>query len=631
MSTAVKGNIGALLLAIVSIYPGVAQNDSIGSSRHLGNVVVTGVKGTGDVRHLSQTVTVIDHADIESDKRASLLPLINENAPGVFITSRGVLGYGVSGGAAGGISIRGLSGANARMMVLVDGHPQYAGIFGHPISDAYQPMLAERVEVLRGPASVLYGSNAMSGVINIITKQSAHNGLHTDFRAGYGSYNTLESSISSSYKKDRLTVTAGGAYNRTDGHRANSCFNQISGFGKVSYSLSENWSVYGDIDLTHFNASNPGPVSAPLEDADQSISRGAMSVSVNNRYARTSGGVSYFYNWGNHYINDGYVPSKDETARNTRFKSRDNMMGVSVYQTFCYLYCNRITAGFDWFRYGGNAWNKIVTGENSGNINSLVDKHLNEFAGYAEIRQDISDIATLNAGIRLDHHSALGNEWIPQFGAVFHLPVDVKLSASKGFRYPILREMYMFPPQNPDLRPESMWNYEIGMSQYMLDGRLNYEINLFYIDGKNLIETRPNPSGAGMLNQNSGQFRIMGTELKADYRINRLFDTNINYSYLHTDRRMIAAPRHKIFAGGSFHNKKWRIDTGVQYVAGLYTDETAGKSEHFMLCNLKVEFRIIKQVSLWMRGENLLAAKYEINKGYTMPRATVMAGVSLNI
>ena len=60
------------------------------------------------------------------------------------------MGYGVSGGAAGSISLRGLSGGTARLMVMIDGHPQYAGIFGHPIADAYQSFLAERVEVLRG-------------------------------------------------------------------------------------------------------------------------------------------------------------------------------------------------------------------------------------------------------------------------------------------------------------------------------------------------------------------------------------------------------------------------------------------------------------------------------------------------
>lgn len=89
------------------------------------------------------------------------------------------MGYGVSNGAAGSISLRGLSGSSARLMVMIDGHPQYAGIFGHPIADAYQSFLAERVEVLRGPASVLYGSNAMGGVVNIVTRKMQEDGFNT--------------------------------------------------------------------------------------------------------------------------------------------------------------------------------------------------------------------------------------------------------------------------------------------------------------------------------------------------------------------------------------------------------------------------------------------------------------------
>lgn len=88
------------------------------------------------------------------------------------------MGYGVSTGAAGGMSLRGIgAGVNAAggpttsLLVLIDGHPQYMGLMGHPIADAYQSMMAERVEVLRGPASVLYGSNAMGGVINIVTRK----------------------------------------------------------------------------------------------------------------------------------------------------------------------------------------------------------------------------------------------------------------------------------------------------------------------------------------------------------------------------------------------------------------------------------------------------------------------------
>ena len=127
------------------------------------SVVVTGARYASDIRHLPMTVSVVGREKIEQSLQPSLLPTLTEQVPGLFTTARGIMGYGVSDGAAGGISLRGLSGGSGRLMVLIDGHPQYMGLMGHPIADAYQSLMAERVEVLRGPASVLYGSNAKIG------------------------------------------------------------------------------------------------------------------------------------------------------------------------------------------------------------------------------------------------------------------------------------------------------------------------------------------------------------------------------------------------------------------------------------------------------------------------------------
>ena len=298
----------------------------------------------------------------------------------------------------------------------------------------------------------------------------------------------------------------------------------------------------------------------------------------------------------------------------------------------CSICSNRITAGFDWFRYGGKAWTDYVAGPNACTRRDLVDKYENELAGYVDFRQNISHWLTLNAGVRVDHHSRVGTEWIPQGGVALHLPHDMELkaSATKGCRYPILREMYMFPPQNPDLKPESLWNYELAFSQMLLDGRLNYGVNIFYIDGKNLIMTLPNPNGTGRLNQNSGQIDNVGTELQAAYRIDRSCSVDANYSYLHMKNPVIAAPEHKLYAGVVFTQQKWTVSTGVQYVAGLYTSVNPDRQEHFVLWNLRGQFNVNRWLGLWARGENLLAQRYEINAGYPMPKATVMAGITLN-
>ena len=190
----------------------MAQTDTTRTARSfaLDEVVVTGTRNETDVRHLSQTVSVVGRPVIEQSMQPSLLPVLTEQVSGLFVTERGVMGYGVSGGAAGGISLRGLSGGSARLMVLIDGHPQYAGIFGHPIADAYQSLLADRVEVLRGPASVLYGSNAMGGVINIVTRQMEEEGSKTDLQVGYGSYNTLQTEVTNRLKRGRFSsITTG--------------------------------------------------------------------------------------------------------------------------------------------------------------------------------------------------------------------------------------------------------------------------------------------------------------------------------------------------------------------------------------------------------------------------------------
>lgn len=604
-----------------------------GKVYEIGEVVVTGARNETDVRHLSQTVSVVNRSEIDQALQPSLLPVLTEQIPGLFVTSRGVMGYGVSGGAAGSISLRGLSGGTARLMVMIDGHPQYAGIFGHPIADAYQSFLAERVEVLRGPASVLYGSNAMGGVVNIVTRKMQEDGVKTNLRAGYGSYNTLETELTNRIRKGRFSSIVSGSYNRTDGHRADMGFEQYGGYAKLGYEMTDNWNLRGDVNVTHFNASYPGPVDAPLLDGDQRITRGMTSFAVENRYEKTSGAVSFFYNWGNHWINDGYTPSAGEGPQDDRFNSRDNMMGVSLYQSTQFFKGNRITLGFDWFRYGGHAWSEYVSGENIGTTSELVDKHEDELAGYIDFRQDIGSWLTFNAGLRADHHSRVGLEWVPQAGLAFHLPhaIELKASASKGFRYPILREMYMFLPQNPDLQPESMWNYELAFSQRLMEGRLTYGVNLFYIDGKNLIQTLPNPNGSGMLNQNSGEIENTGVEIQAAYRINRQWSVDGNYSFLHMENPVIAAPEHKLYAGANFSHRRWNVSTGIQYVEGLYTSVGENENkENFVLWNLRASFRACKWLDIWARGENLLAQKYEINAGYPMPGATVMAGFNLS-
>ena len=595
----------------------------------IGEVVVTGTRNETDVRHLPMTVSVVNREQIEHRNDPSLLPLLTEYIPGLFTTSRGLMGYGVSGGAAGGMSLRGIGGVpqeglpTTGMLVLIDGHPQYMGLMGHPISDAYQSLLAERVEVLRGPASVLYGSNAMGGVINIVTRKMQQEGIRTHVNVGYGSYNTLQSEVTNRIRKGRFTSIVSGSYNRTDGHRKDMEFEQYGGYAKFGYEISDAWNVWADVNLTHFDASNPGEISNPLLDNDQRITRGMTSFALANHYAKTSGTLSFFYNWGKHWINDGYHLGGDPL--DYRFHSRDRMLGVSWYQSVQLFEGNRLTVGFDYFHFGGEAWNKTLAGERD----TQADKTQDDVAGYIDFRQNLGDWLTFDVGLRVDHHSQVGTEWVPQIGFSFHLPEngEVKLMASKGFRYPTIREMYMFRPANPDLKPERLWSYELSFAQRLLDGRLSYGVNVFYIDGENLIMRVP--IDGRPLNVNTGKIENSGIEAQVAYRIVPAWSVDANYSYLHMDNPVLASPEHKLYVGTAFSKGRWNVSTGLQYVAGLYKELDPEETEDFLLWNVRRSFRVLDGFDVWVKGENLLAQRYEINAGFPMPKATVMAGVNI--
>ena len=616
---------------IFSIANATESNDTL-KSGSIQEVVITGTRAATDVRHLSQTVNVIDRQAIEETHRVSLLPLLTEQVPGLFITQRGYAGYGVSGGAAGAISMRGMSGGAGRLIVLIDGHPNYAGIYGHPIADSYQSLMTDRVEVLRGPASLLYGSGAMAGVLNIVTKKTK-DGTDVRFNAGYGSFNTAETELSVNTRQGKMSAVASGSYIRTDGHRENMNFEQFGGYAKLGYDISDNWNASANIDVTRFVASQPGPETAPLTDADQEITRGTTALFVENNYANTSGAVSVFYSWGNHWINDGYAAGT--APKLFRFISYDEMLGASAWQSINLFEGNRITAGLDFYRYGGKANNHFVDGPKAGTDELQVEKSENELAGYVDVRQELGSLATLNAGLRVDHHFTAGTNFVPQAGAAFHLPAsaEVKLSVGKGFRYPIIREMYMYKPANADLKPESLWNYEIAFSQSLIGGRLNYGINLFHMDVDNIILTLPNPNGGNppMLNQNSGELKNTGVEVQASYLISKSFAVNGNYSYLNMETPVVGAPEHKAYLGGSFNLNGLHASTGLQYINGLYSAVGPDKKENFLLWNARVSYQISDMIGVWVNGDNLLNTKYQINSGYPMPGIAFMGGITLTL
>ena len=616
----------ALLLTLLLAVTPASAGDTLPTFT-LDEVVATGTRTVADQRLLPVTVSVVNEQTLTEKAAPNILPTLTEQVPGLFITQRGVIGYGVSTGGSGGIKVRGIGGQpNTDVLVLIDGLPQYAGLYGHPIADNYQTQMAERVEVIRGPASLYYGSNAMGGVINIVTHRPTTDTIITSLHAQGGSFGSVDAGIAHQMRRGPWTEAVGFNYVRTSGHRPNTAFDQYSGSLRLGYAINEHWSLSTTGNIAYFNTANPGTVSAPILESHQHVLRGMATLSAENRYERTEGAIRAYYSGGRHRINDGH--KETEPAPTSEYNHTDLMLGVTVYQTVRLFRGNHTTFGLDYQHFGGHVWNRILTDDSRKDI---VRKTQYELAGYVDFRQQVVDWFSLDAGVRLGWHFVAGFYYAPQAGLSFLLPHDAQLKAivSRGFRNPTIRELYMYAPANDSLRAVSLWNYEISYKQYFLGGRIRVGANIFYMHAANMIETqmvdgRPR-------NMNTGELKNAGAEAEFSARVWKGLILGANYSYLYMANPILAAPEHKLNISAAYHHDRFRIGTSVQYIHGLYTAiGAAPQKQNFCLWDAHAAGRIWRQLWVTLTADNILGTEYEINAGFPMPKTTVMAGLQFS-
>ncbi len=603
-----------------------AQSDTI----TIDEVVVTGTRAGVNRNNIPMTISVVNRREIEESSESALLPVLSERIPGMFVTERGVTGFGVASGGSGGITMRGIGGSpTTEVLVLIDGHPQYMGIMGHHLPDAYVASDVEKVEVIRGPGSILYGSNAMGGVINIITRKQEKEGWNANARLMYGSHNTQKYMGNGGIKKEKYDVFFSLNRDRTDGHRDRSDFEITNAYLRSGYRFSDALRLWADVSVASFNAQNPGTESQPMFDNIADIVRGVASATLENNLASGNGALKVFYNFGNHKINDGYTGGGN--PRDFRFRSTDYNFGAMLYQTFRPLQGNLITVGTDFKRFGGHARNRYE--DNRPDVN-LADTSLYELAGYLIVQQTLFEKLTLNGGIRLDHNESFGNEWIPQIGIAYrpYSHTVFKGSFSKGFRSPTLRELYYraaWAAANPDLKPERLLNWEASVGRTFADV-LFIELTGFLSKGNNLIQ--PVSTDEGMKNRNTGDFLNRGIEVQLKWQAKKNLELQGNYSYLDLNKKILFAPKQKLSLFASYQLKKWNMSLSYQYIDDLYsvTGENS-KKESYGLWNARISYRPVKFLQLFAKGENLTDKKYQIMNGYPMPGFTVFGGINITV
>jgi iron complex outermembrane receptor protein len=598
----------SILLLVLFFSISTFSQETVNDSLLLDEVIITGTPVKINRNSVPMAVSVVNNDQIAESDESALLPVLSGRVPGLFVTERGITGFGVAAGAAGQISIRGVGGnPTTGVLILIDGHPQFMGIFGHPLSDSYAASDVERVEVIRGPGSILYGSNSMGGVINIITKKQQEEGLHGSARAIYGSYNTLKGMVSCGYRKNKLSAFASVNHDETNGHRPHSDFILNNTYIKLGYELSNYLYANADLGIAGFKASDPGPDTAQAYRGQSiDITRGYWSVSLNNHYEKLSGSAKFFYNFGEHNVTDG-------------FYSKDANYGVTLFEALKLFKGNSITIGSDYMNYGGKAKNENL---------SIVfkDTAIYDAGIYGFVQQTLFNRLLINAGLRLQQNEVYGSELIPSAGFAYKFSnvVSWKVNFSKGFRSPTIRELYMWN-HNPDLSPERVFNYETGIAAYFLKKTLAIDATVYVIKGDNLIV-----SGQMGRLSNSGIFENKGIEVSIKANPYKNLFYNAVYSFIDMKDPVYATPRHHFYVSGHYTLKNLLAMVNLQYVSGLDTDPSAivHTNENYTLLNAKISYNFLKKIGLFISAENLLNERYETNRFYTMPRNTFFCGVN---
>jgi outer membrane cobalamin receptor len=586
---------------------GQASRDTV-RTYVLDPVTVTGTNIEALRSSVPNAVSIVSREDIRRTGETSVLAVLNKVVPGLFLTERGVLGYGVSTGAAGGLSIRGAGGSpNTEVLVLTDGRPQMMGLMGHPLPDTYVTAGVERVEVIRGPASLLHGTNAMGGVINIISSRIPSGGMSAEASVAGGSYGTNKLEGGVSYGTESSGIAVRGSRYETSGHRPYSSFKINNGSVRGNIALGSAYALGADASISGFRTYDPGTTSSPKVDNWVDIMRGSSGFALENRYANVQGALKGFFNYGIHDIYDG-------------FHSTDNNIGLMFYQGITLAHGTVMTFGMDVKDYGGKANNtktKIDYGTHRQTESGL----------YALFQQNMLSALTLNAGLRLNSSSVYGRDLAPQFGLAWRADdaTTVRASAARGFRSPTIRELYMFPAPNPGLEPEVMWNYELGVLRAFSED-VSLEVSAFQAEGSNIIRTEGAYPNLKLLN--SGRFVHRGVEVSGNVRYSSELSSELTYGYLAAGEQTMANPRHKLYAGADFSRDDFSINAGVQYISGLYgADKSQRPLRDYVLIQGRVTLRPWSGISVFIAGENLLNQTYETMAGYPMPGRTFIGGV----
>ncbi len=571
------------------------------------NVVVTATAVAEEEIAVGSATTVITRERIETSGFRTVAEVLR-SVPGIDL---------VRSGSDGSITSAQLRGANStQTLVLVDGQRLNSPYFpGYDFSGLTTENV-ERIEIVRGPFSALYGSDALGGVIQIFTRPSAR-GL-----AGQASFEGGESgqrggSIFASYGGESLGIAGSYRDGRVGGDRPNSDWRQRNGALRADGRFGESlrFALEGAIDDGEVGV--PGPVGAETPHSRYANRQERLALPVS--FAPADGHAATVL------VAD--VVSKlrfDDPDSGFSSRTEARSLQARVADTWT-SGANRLSGFASWER------GKVDDSSNFGV--SLDGQRTTIWGAGVEDTLKLSGGFTATAGLRYDNHSQFGSAWSPR-GSLSWNSADAlwKLRASAGsaFRAPTVGELYYPFSGNPDLRPERSTSFELGAERYLAGGRV--EASLFWNDFRDLIVY----DFSRFQNFNVGRARTRGVELAARQEIGRTLSLDVGYTYLDAVDRdtglpLIRRPHHRAFLGATWRALPHLSIAPRLTVVGTRADRdalTGQNVEEPAYARIDLFSRYdIGPVAPYLRVENLTDQRYQEVNGYPAPRRRFALGI----
>ena len=496
-----------------------------GATKLDADVVVSAEAEPESAASLGVAATVIDAAEIAASKATTVLDLLR-TVPGLDVVQSGGPGTVTS------LFLRGTS--STQTLVLVDGVPLNSPYFGGTDLSAVSVANVERIEVVRGPFSALYGSEAIGGVVQIFTKRSAAPGFGGNARFALGNAGAKEGLGEIRFFEGVFSGTFGSRRTLSWGDQPNEFFAGTTLSGSLTAQLASETSlgitVRRESGRTGVptDGANPTPRRSTTNDTTTLEVPLSLSLSKN---VLLEASVRYTRD------RPGYADSDDPFLTSSTTDARRAGARVALSTA---LGEQRITAGATWDR-------TLVSNESNFGV-ALDDAATRTFALFAEDRVALAkDRVVLTAGLRWDDHSAFGSAVSPRVTLSWRVTRELKLRAAAGsaFRAPSTGELYYPFSGNPSLRPEKSVGYEAGLEQ-TLAGGLVAELTGFWNDIRDLIDYDPQT----FMDQNIGRARTRGVEIALRSAVGTRSTLRASYTYLDakdldTGTFLVRRPRHR--------------------------------------------------------------------------------------